>query len=122
VRDLQDRIEALMATLVVAPGGPPEVEYRGFACEGYSIEPAHPLVSSLADAFARRGGAPAALLATTGTTDARIFGLSGVPAVCLGPVAEGAHGAQERVFLPSVVETAQVLGMFVRTWCGLSFT
>ncbi len=123
VRDLQDRIEAAMAALVTPSAGPPEVEYRGFACEGYAIDPAHPLVTTLADAFARQSGGPPSLLATTGTTDARLFGLyGGVPAVCLGPLAEGAHGGEERTFLPSVVQTAQVLGTFVRTWCGLSFT
>jgi acetylornithine deacetylase len=60
-------------------------------------------------------------VATTGTTDARIYGLyAGVPSVCFGPYAELSHGADERVYLPSVVQTAQVLGLFIRDWCGLS--
>jgi acetylornithine deacetylase len=59
-------------------------------------------------------------VATTGTTDARIFGLyGGIPTVCFGPFAEHAHGANERAYLPSVVQTAQTLGLFIRDWCGL---
>ena len=32
---------------------------------------------------------------------------------------EQIHGIDERVSLRSVVESAQVLGLFVRDWCGL---
>lgn len=125
VRDLQDRIEAIVAeTAVDDPaifGHPPEVTYRGFACEGYEIDQDHVLVKTLASAFARHHGAQPTLVATTGTTDARVFGhAGGMPAVCFGPYAEQAHGVGERVYLPSVVQTAQVMGLFVRDWCGLS--
>ena len=58
---------------------------------------------------------------TTGTTDARVFGLwGGIPSVCFGPFGEAAHGVDERVYVPSVIETAQVLGSFIRDWSGLS--
>jgi len=105
----------------VALAHPPEVVYRGFACEGYDIPADDPLVVTLANAFAREAGAPPTLVATTGTTDARVFGQwGGAPSVCFGPYAEQAHGVGERVYLPSVVQTAQVMGLFVRDWCGLS--
>jgi acetylornithine deacetylase len=125
VRDLQDRIEAIVAEAAADDpsmfGYPPEVTYNGFRAPGYEIVPDHPLVATLADAYARHHGAGPALVATTGTTDARIYGLAaGIPSVCFGPYAEQAHGIGERVYLPSVVSTAQVLGMFVRDWCGLS--
>ncbi len=121
VRDLQDRIETIVAEAAAADPGalsPPAVEYRGFACEGYEIANDHPLVTTLAGAYARQTGGAPALVATTGTTDARIFGGSGIPAVCFGPFAEHAHGVGERAYLPSVVQTAQVLGLFIRDWCG----
>ena len=57
---------------------------------------------------------------TTATTDARAFIASGIPAVCIGPHAERIHGVDERVFVPSVVQTAQVLALLVRDWCGLA--
>ena len=60
------------------------------------------------------------MVGTTGTTDARVFGAAGIPSVCFGPYAEHAHGVGERVYVPSVVQTAQVMGLFVRDWCGLS--
>jgi acetylornithine deacetylase len=37
-----------------------------------------------------------------------------------GPLAESLHGVDERVYWPSVVQTAQVLALFVRDWCGLA--
>ena len=125
VRDLQDRVEGVIAEVAAAdpsmPAHPPQVIYRGFACEGYELAADSALVNSLAGAYVRQTGAPPALVATTGTTDARIYGLyGGVPSVCFGPYAELSHGADERVYLPSVVQTAQVLGLFIRDWCGLS--
>lgn len=125
LRELQDRIEAIVAeataTNATATSRPPEVIYEGFAAEGYEVWDESPLVTSLARAFTRQAGGPPALVATTGTTDARVFGLYfGIPAVCFGPYAERAHGVDERVYLPSVVQTAQVLGLFIKDWCGLS--
>jgi acetylornithine deacetylase len=124
VRDLQDQIEAIVAEAAVDDpeifAHPPEVIYGGFACQGYEIEEDSPLVTSLGNAFTRQAGEAPALVATTGTTDARVFGFAGVPAVCFGPFAEQAHGVNERVYLPSVVQTAQVLGLFIRDWCGLA--
>jgi acetylornithine deacetylase len=125
VRDLQDRIEAIVAEAAADDPAifahPPEVLYGGFACAGYEIVDSAPLVTSLGNAFTRQAGEPPALVATTGTTDARVFGLAGeIPAVCFGPYAEQAHGVDERVYLPSVVQTAQVLGLFIRDWCGLA--
>lgn len=125
VRDLKDRIEAIVAEAAVDDPAifshPPEVVYRGFACEGYELRSDHPVVHCLTQAFARQHGSPPRLVATTGTTDARVFGhVAGIPSVCFGPYAEQAHGVGERVYLPSVVQTAQVMGLFVRDWCGLS--
>ncbi|MEX0983861.1 MAG: ArgE/DapE family deacylase [Actinomycetota bacterium] len=125
VRDLQDRIEIVVAEAASEDPSlfayPPEVIYRGFRASGYELAQDHPLVTTLAGAYARRHGAQPVLVATTGTTDARVFGEAAqIPAVCFGPYAEQAHGVGERVYLPSVVQTAQVLGVFIRDWCGLS--
>jgi acetylornithine deacetylase len=121
---LQERIEAMVADMAAAgpmPGRHPTVTYRGFRASGYEIAHDDPLVTTLSHAYARHHGVPPALVATTGTTDARVFGeAAGMPAVCFGPYAEQAHGVGERVYLPGVVQTAQVMGMFIRDWCGLS--
>jgi acetylornithine deacetylase len=121
IDELKERVEAVVAGATSDLPGAAEVRYNGFSSSGYDIADDHPLVSTLAGAFTKQAGTPPALVATTGTTDAAVFGnVGGIPAVCFGPYAEAAHGVGERVYLPSVVQTAQVLGLFVRDWCSLS--
>jgi acetylornithine deacetylase len=120
IEGLKSRIDAAVTEATSDRPGSAEVRYNGFSSGGYEIADDHPLVDSLARAFTLQAGTPPALVATTGTTDAAVFGnVAGIPAVCFGPYAEAAHGIGERVYLPSVVQTAQVLGLFVRDWCGL---
>jgi acetylornithine deacetylase len=93
------------------------VRYDGFACEGYVLE-RDPVIDAVGAAAARVYGAAPPLLASTATTDARTFQLyAGTPAICFGPYAEGIHSVDERVHLPSVVQTAQALALLVRDWC-----
>lgn len=125
IGELQERIGSIVAGAAAADPAlfvhQPEVIYRGFRASGYEIAQDHPLVETLSNAYARHLGTPPELVATTGTTDARVFGeAGGMPAVCFGPYAEQAHGVGERVYLPSVIQTAQVMGMFIRDWCGLT--
>jgi acetylornithine deacetylase len=95
------------------------VRYDGFACEGTTVPVEAPVVQTLGAAHAKLTGVSPPTIATTATTDARLFVQHGIPAVCLGPHAEAIHGVDERVFWPSVVQTAQVLAIFIRDWCGL---
>jgi acetylornithine deacetylase/succinyl-diaminopimelate desuccinylase-like protein len=37
-----------------------------------------------------------------------------------GPHAEGVHGIDERVYLPSMMATAQMLGAYIGGWCRLA--
>jgi acetylornithine deacetylase len=121
IPDLKARIERTVAHATADLPGSAEVVYIGFSSEGYDIENDHPLVQTLARSFSRQAGAPPALVSTTGTTDAAVFGnVAGIPSVCFGPYAEHAHGVGERVYLPSVVQTAQVMGLFLRDWSGLT--
>jgi acetylornithine deacetylase len=124
VATLRERVEETVAA--VAAGDPVhriEVLYDGFQCEGYELAPDAPLVTGLADACQRATGQRPPLVASTATTDARTFQLyGGTPAVCFGPHAENEHGVDERVHLPSVIETAQAIALFVADWCGLEAT
>jgi acetylornithine deacetylase len=125
VDTLKGRVEEAVAGAVASDpllaGFEVDVLYDGFACEGYTLEPDAPLTVALGGAAARVAGAAAPVFASTATTDARQFQLYGdTPALCFGPHAEGVHGVDERVFVPSMVETAQVLGLFIRGWCGLA--
>ena len=125
VAGLMERVEQTVAAAVAdRPALGPfhvEVRYEGFRCEGYELEQDAPLVRGLIDACERVTGRPPPLLASTATTDARAFHLYGdTPAVCCGPLAENVHGVDERVHLPSVTETAQVIALFIQDWCGLT--
>ena len=124
VQPLRERVEAAVehvaSTDPALEGFGVEVLYDGFACEGYTLEPEAPLIGALGEAIAAAGGGAAPVFASTATTDARQFALfANTPAVCFGPHGENIHGVDERVHLPSVLTSAQALGLFIRDWCGL---
>jgi acetylornithine deacetylase len=122
VDELKGRVEAAVAEAAAAlPAGVgARVVYDGFACEGFTLEPESPVVAALGDASEQAIGVRPSLLASTATTDARSFALyAGTPAVCFGPHAESIHSVDERVSLPSVLQTAQALALFIDGWCGL---
>ena len=118
IEELRELVEATVTA--AANGSRAEVVYDGFACEGSEVPADAPLVQTLGTAYERVAGTAAHRTATTATTDASAFVGAGIPAVCLGPHAENIHGIDERVSIPSMIETAQVLGLFIRDWCGLS--
>ncbi len=124
VDELKARVEAAVDRAARAhpylAAHPPRVRYDGFAGEGVSVPADAPVVDALAAAHERVTGAAPERTATTATTDARVFVASGIPAVCFGPLAERIHGVDERVHLPSVVGTSQVLAVMVRDWCGIA--
>ena len=125
VADLRARVEQAVAAVALARPGLEsyrmEVLYDGFACEGYELAPDAPLVSAMAAAAERATGTRPPLFASTATTDARSFQLyGGTPAICFGPVAEREHGVDERVYVPSITETAQAIALFIRDWCRLT--
>jgi acetylornithine deacetylase len=120
VAHLRQRVEETVAG-VAAPGAFRfDVVYEGFACEGYELASDAPLVTRLTNAAERATGSRPQPFASTATTDARSFQLYGdTPAVCFGPIAEHEHGVDERVYMPSVTETAQAIALFIGDWCGL---
>ncbi len=124
VDDMKERVERTIATAAAQhpylAAHPPTVRYDGFACEGISVPADDAVVDFLSVSIERIAGERPPAIASTATTDARAFVQHGTPAVCFGPHAEGLHGVDERVFWPSVVQTAQVLALFIRDWCGLA--
>jgi acetylornithine deacetylase len=124
VADLQQRVEGAVARAAAASAylteHPPSVRYDGFACEGSHLRDEEPIVRTLVSSWEAVTGASASTGGTTATTDVRTFIEAGIPAACIGPHAEHIHGVDERVFVPSVVQTAQVLALLVRDWCGLA--
>jgi acetylornithine deacetylase len=124
VSEMQRRVEEAVAQAAVSSTylseHPPTVRYDGFACEGSHVADDEPIVQALSSAWEAVAGSPVVTTPTTATTDVRTFIEAGIPAACIGPHAERIHGVDERVLVPSVVQTAQVLALLVRDWCGLA--
>ncbi len=99
---------------------PPEVVYNGFEAEGYVLEGGEDAVALLARVHEEVRGRKLQEVATTGTTDARFFGLyAGIPALVYGPNSDSIHGFDEKVELESVRQCTQAMALFVAEWCGL---
>lgn len=97
-----------------------ELIWTGFQAEGCAIDPAHPLLTALADCHRAVRGDEPRHVALTCTTDARFFALYGdTPATCYGPEATRIHGLDESVSLDSVRDVTRVLALFIAHWCGL---
>jgi acetylornithine deacetylase len=116
IEELQHRVEEAVAR---AASSTAVVRYAGFANEGTTVSDDEPIVRALSSAWEAVTGDVVTTGPTTATTDARAFVGAGIPTACIGPLAERIHGIDERVYLPSVVQTAQVLALLVRDWCGL---
>jgi acetylornithine deacetylase len=97
------------------------VAWVGFQAEGFVADSKGPLFSELSAAFATATGRQPVLAPLTCTTDARAFHLYyGIPATCLGPLAQRIHGIDECVSLASVEEVAVTYALFIAQWCGLA--
>jgi len=122
--ELRERVERAIAGAAAQDAflsaNPPCVRYDGFSCEGFTLSSDEPVAVALADSYRRVHGCAAPLAPTTATTDARHFVRRGIPAVCLGPLAEEVHGVDERVSLSSILSTAKVLAAFIQDWCGIA--
>ena len=116
IAELREGVEEAVARAASATA---VVRYSGFANEGTSFGDDEPIVQAVSSAWQAVAGEPALTGPTTATTDVRAFATAGIPAACIGPLAERIHGVDERVYVPSVVQTAQVLALLVRDWCGL---
>jgi len=99
---------------------PPQVEFYGFRSDGHGVDRRQPALATLNDCHRTLTGTEAAAYIATCTTDVRAFHHFGRgQATCYGPVAESIHGANERVHLPSVMQTAKTYALFMARWCGL---
>ncbi len=121
---VKQALEAAIATAVaerpVLKGAQVKIRYRGFQAEGCAIDPTEPLLAGLGRAHRAVSAKPLTELASTATTDVRFFVLYGdTPATCYGPKAGAIHGIDEWVDIPSMMEVAQVLALFMAEWCGL---
>ena len=100
---------------------PPELTWNGFLAEGYVLPPGTAAEQTLRAAQQLGGGGALEERASTGTCDARFYGLyHDIPALVYGPRADNIHGYDERVDLESMRQVTRVIGLFIAGWCGLN--
>ncbi len=98
---------------------PPQLVYHGFEAEGYVLAPGSDAQQMLETCHAAVAGQVLPHVSSTGTTDARVFGLyAGIPSLVYGPWAENIHAFDERVSLESMRRVTKTIALFVAQWCG----
>ncbi|MCK6450701.1 MAG: ArgE/DapE family deacylase [Alphaproteobacteria bacterium] len=119
-REIEDTLRAAAAKNRFLANNPPAIVYHGFEAEGYVLTGGEDAVALLGKAHRHVTGKPMKEVSTTGTTDARFFGLyADIPALVYGPTADSIHGFDEKVDLESVRRVTQTMALFVAEWCGL---
>ena len=126
LQELRTRVEQVVADAAAAQPAsfprPPRVVYRGFArrrlragagpsarrCAVGVVRAAHGCTRRR---WWRRPARPTRACSVTSAESRRCASVR---------TRRRAHGVGERVYLPSVVQTAQVMGLFIRDWCGVS--
>jgi acetylornithine deacetylase len=99
---------------------PPEVVWNGFEADGYVLEPGSEAEGVLAGAHRQAFGADMGARISTAVNDTRYYGLYfDIPALCYGPLGEGAHGFDERTDLDFLKTTTLAIAGFIADWCGL---
>lgn len=116
---ITQRIAAVVAEDPWLQDHPPELEWYGWQASPWEQDITHPFIdvvktesASVLNREVRYQGAP-------GGIDCRYAGHYGIPAVCIGPIAENIHGVDERVNIPSVIATAKLIAASVLAWCGV---
>ncbi|MFO1199224.1 MAG: ArgE/DapE family deacylase [Burkholderiaceae bacterium] len=119
-RDVERTVAEAARTDPFLSKNPPEVVYHGFQAEGYELPRGSDAEGTLARCHEAVTGEPIGESVSTGTTDARFFGLyAGIPAMVYGPRAENIHAFDERVELESVRRVTKTVALFIADWCGL---
>ncbi|MDE2462632.1 MAG: ArgE/DapE family deacylase [Alphaproteobacteria bacterium] len=119
-REIEQAVLDASRANVYLQNNPPEIVYHGFEAAGYILKDADEPAGVLERSHRAVFGTLLEEIASTATTDARIFGLYGdMPALVYGPKSEHIHGFDERVSLSSIRDVAKVLALFIAEWCGL---
>jgi acetylornithine deacetylase len=99
---------------------PPEVLWNGFLADGYVLEPGSEAEGVLSNAHRQAFGADMGARVSTAVNDTRYYGLYfDIPALCYGPLGEGAHGFDEKTNLAFLKTTTLSIAGFIADWCGL---
>jgi acetylornithine deacetylase len=97
---------------------PPEVIFFGFRADPAVVDPTAPAMRTLASCHQDVIGGELTFHPGTATTDERFFlNNLGIPATSYGPKGERIHAGEERVYIPSITQTAKVLALYLLRWC-----
>jgi acetylornithine deacetylase len=121
LQDQEDWLAGVVAANRAAFGTRPETVHFLRWMPGTAMDPAHPLVTTLAGCVAAVSGqAPAVMGAPFACDLYALQQLFGMPALVFGPHGANAHGADEYLDLDSLCTFWEGLLLFVLDWCGVA--
>ncbi|MFQ5711243.1 MAG: peptidase [Candidatus Geothermarchaeales archaeon] len=102
---------------------PPEIDWTGFPSlwEPTEIDPSHPIVSTLKEAFKDATGREATLGVMPAGTDMRLFTIyADIPTLLCGPGdPKMAHQFDEYISVEEVITATKVYALTALRWCGV---
>jgi acetylornithine deacetylase len=119
LREQEEWLASIIAQHPDAFATRPETRFRLRWMVPTAIDPAHPLVTTMADSVAQVAGqAPAVVGAPYACDMFALHQIFQMPALLFGPTGAQAHAADEYVELDSVFAFWESLLLFVLAWCG----
>jgi acetylornithine deacetylase len=119
-KDLNEFIMRVASTDPWLREHPPKVEFIGLAYEGAMVDPGHPIVGALSQAYRQVLGAETTIAADHSGNDMRLYtNHGGTPSVVFGPgSAKTAHFPDEHVRLDQYLDAIRILAATAVDWCG----
>jgi acetylornithine deacetylase len=119
LREQEDWLAGLRERIPHVFNPPPQVHFPIRWMPATAMDPAHPLVTTIAGSAARvLGHVPTIVGAPYACDMFALHQMFGMPALLFGPTGGSAHAADEYVELESVFQFAEALLLFVLDWCG----
>lgn len=119
---IQARVQRSVEEHPAVSGGTAVVEKTGFFSDAYQVPEGTELESVVRQTWAEAtGGAELGIWNANAYIDTRVYGTyQDTPALVLGPIAEKAHGSDERVNLESLKRVTTAYALFIARWCGVT--
>lgn len=119
LKEQQDWLAALVAAHPRSFTVTPQTRHRLRWMPPTSIDPMHPLVTTMAHCASRVSGRSPEITGAPYACDMfALHQIFGMPALLFGPTGADAHAADEYVDLQSVHDFFETLLLFVLEWCG----
>lgn len=121
-RQIQERVQRSVREHPAVSGGTAVVEKTGFFSDAYRVPEGTELESVIRRSWAEAsGGAELEEWNANAYIDTRVYGTyQDTPSFVLGPIAEKAHGSDERVNLESLKRVTTAYALFIARWCGVT--